>query len=185
MEDNKILDLFLFRSETAIAELEKQYGAYCRSVVARILPDAQAVEECVNDAYLTLWQRIPPEYPLCLRAYLSKIVRNIALSRYRADHAKKRQGVCVALDELKQCIPTGESATIDRIVLSELLERFLGTLSQRDRIIFVKRYWYFCTIDEIAAAGEIGISRVKMSLHRSRKALKKLLQEEGVYFESK
>lgn len=184
MEDNKIIDLFLFRSENAIAEIDKKYGAYCRSIAERILNDPQESEECVNDAYLTLWQKIPPAYPLCLRAFLAKIVRNHAISRYRAEHAKKRQGLCVPLEELKQCVPLGESE-VDRIVLSEVLERFLGTLSQRDRIIFLRRYWYFCTIDEIANLGEIGISRVKMSLHRSRKALKKILEEEGLYFESK
>ena len=82
MEDRKIVELFWNRSEYAIAELAGKYGGLCRSLANRILRDSRDVEECVNDAYLAVWQRIPPERPSPLSAYICGITKNLALKKY-------------------------------------------------------------------------------------------------------
>ncbi len=184
MEDKEILRLFLSRTESAIAETAKKYGPYCDSVARRILSDPSDVEECVNDAYLCLWNSIPPKRPDCLRSYLGRIVRNNAISRLRERHTQRKYAneVSVSLQELEGCLSLGgvEDSVIDRVVIADLLNSFLAGLPRRDRVLFVRRYWYFCTVQELAEQEKMKPSAVKMSLLRSRKALRKLLEQEGV-----
>ena len=77
MEDERIIELFFERSESAVGELDGKYGALCRALSRKIVGSAQDAEECVNDAYLGVWNTVPPERPSPLAAYVCKIVRNI------------------------------------------------------------------------------------------------------------
>ena len=67
MEDREIVELYWQRSESAIAETESKYGAYCRYIARNILRDREDSEECVNDAYLGVWNSScsPPSAPRC------------------------------------------------------------------------------------------------------------------------
>ena len=183
MEDQTIIELFFVRSEQAIAETAKKYGTYCRAIAERILPGQDESDQCLNDAYLKLWQEIPPERPNSLRTFLAKIVQNNALSRYRSAHAEKRTADRYAkpFEELEGCIAGAEGNLIDKIVIADLLNRFLETLKRSDRIIFVRRYWYFYSIAEIARMNDTNEAVVKMSLYRSRKRLRELLKKEGIF----
>ena len=181
MYDEQILGLFFARSEQALQETQKKYGSYARRIVENILPSREDGEECLNDVYLTLWSRIPPEQPASLKAYLGTLARNAAISRYRAAHAEKRGGGAVlSLSELEDCV--GSSSAEERLSvqsLTELLNRFLGGLSKQNRIIFVKRYWCCASVQQIAREMDCSEGTVKMSLHRTRKKLKEYLKKEG------
>ena len=103
MEDTKIIDLFFLRSETAVTELEQKYGTACKSLAFHILNSKEDAEECVNDAYLALWNNIPPNRPNPLRAYLCQIVRNLSIKKYKANTAKKRNSFYdMSLEELAE-----------------------------------------------------------------------------------
>ena len=103
-----IIDLFFERSERAIGELDKKYGAAVKKTAANLLHDAQDVEECVNDAYLGVWNSIPPHRPEPLIAFVCKIARNLAVSRLRSDTARKRdRSLELVLDELEEWLPSG------------------------------------------------------------------------------
>lgn len=183
MDDKEIIDLYFARSERAIAETERKYGPYCHGIANRILENDDDSKECVNDAYLRVWNAIPPEKPVSLRAYLGKITRNLALGRYRADHAKKRGNgsVAVALEELQEAVPSlSPEEAVGRAELVRLIEAFLEDLSPQARAFFLRRYWYFSSVKEIAADYRVGESKVKVSLLRSRNALKARLEKEGV-----
>ena len=184
MEDKEIIDLYWLRSETAIAQTARKYGRYCRSIAHNILHNAEDSEECVSDTYLKAWENIPPRRPKKLAVFLGKITRNLALDRYRFYTAEKRGGgqMPVALEELAACVPAGDETgrIIDQIVLVELLNRFLGELPVSQRKIFMRRYWYVSDIKEIARDYAMTESGVRMSLMRSRKQLKELLEKEGV-----
>ena len=83
MNDKQILDLYWARSEDAISETSKRYGRYCRYIARNILHNDEDSEECVNDTYLKAWETMPPHRPEKLSAFLGKIVRNLALNRYK------------------------------------------------------------------------------------------------------
>lgn len=182
MDDKEIIGLYFARSEEALTETEKKYGPYCHSIAYHILENHDDSKECVNDAYLRVWNAIPPEKPVSLRAYLGKITRNLALGKYRAVHTKKRGGcVAVALEELREATPgLSPDEAVDRAELVQLIEAFLDDLSPQARVFFLRRYWYFSPVKEIAADYHVSVSSVKVSLMRSRNALKTRLEKEGI-----
>lgn len=183
MDDSQIVKLFLERSEQAIAELSDKYGARCRRIAENVLGDREDAEECVNDAYLAVWNTVPPQRPDPLFTYLGRIVRNLAIKRYHANTAKKRNGVYdAALDEIADCIPSPGSVgeELDARETARSVNRFLSGLDRESRILFVRRYWYADSIDELAALFHTGKHNVSVRLSRLRKKLKKHLLKEGV-----
>ncbi len=184
MEDKTIIDLYWARSENAISETEKKYGKYCYQIAYNILSCQEDSEECVNDTYMRAWNSMPQHRPSMLKAFLGKITRNLALNRYKNLTAEKRNSgqIPAVLEELQDCISGTDNTEqiIDDLVLAEIFNRFLGTLTPEQRKIFMRRYWYLCPIKEIAAGLGMGESKVKMSLLRSRNELKKLLEKEGI-----
>lgn len=182
MTDPEIIGLYWARDEEAIRATDKAYGGYCRSIAWNILKNRQDTEECVNDTWLRAWNAMPPKKPDILSVFLGTITRNLSLDRWRGTMAKKRGGqLRRALDELEACVPA-EVSLEDRIAraeLTRLLDRFLQSLSQKDRCIFVRRYWYTDTVSDIARRYTMTESAVKVSLHRSRKKLRTYLEQEG------
>ena len=183
MEDSQIVALFFERSEQAISELDKKYGAAVTRTAANILHDRQDAEECVNDAYLGCWNSIPPHRPSPLGSYVCRIVRNLAVSRLRARGAAKRNGgFALVLDELAECIPSGGDLE-EEMEARELLaavNRFLAALDYEDRFLFVRRYWFADPVKEIAAASHSSEPRVSARLFRLRGKLRKTLIKEGL-----
>lgn len=183
MDDDKIIELFFLRSEEAIGELSKKYGGKCFKVAHNVLGDRRDSEECVNDAYLGVWNSVPPERPDPLLSYVCRIVRNLALKKYHENTAKKRNSnYDVALDEISGCFPSSSSVE-DELESGEIaaaIGDFLGSLGKDDRIMFVRRYWYADTPGEIAALFGKSGHFVSVRLSRIRKALKKHLAEKGV-----
>lgn len=184
MKDDQIVRLFFERSEQAIAELSRAYGALCKNVALHILGNAQDAEECVNDAYLGVWNSIPPHSPNPLRSYVCRIVRNLAIKKYHANTALKRNSVYdVALDELENCFPSSSSVE-DEFSAAEAaraINAFLGTLSRENRVLFVRRYWYADSIDELAALFHANNHTITVRLSRIRAKLNDYLVQEGVF----
>lgn len=183
MEDSHIVALYWARDEQAIAESERMYGRYCYTVADRILHCREDSEECVNDTWLHAWEAMPPHKPSRLATFLGKITRNLALHRAERTQADKRGGgqVPLALDELAECIPDGtRDRVVDAVMLADILDRFLDSLPEQQRRMFVQRYWYVCSVRDIARQMGVGESRVKVALHRAREKLRTMLQEEGI-----
>ena len=183
MEDAKIIDLFFLRSETAVTELEQKYGTACKSLAFHILNSKEDAEECVNDAYLALWNNIPPNRPNPLRAYLCQIVRNLSIKKYKANTAKKRNSFYdMSLEELAECIPARETVEDqwDARELGKHLDAFLSTLDQKNRILFVRRYWFSASLAELASEFHITEHNAAVRLSRIRAKLRNYLSKEGI-----
>lgn len=183
MEDNKIVELYWERSESAIKETQKKYGNYCQSIAMNILGSFPDAEECVSDAFLQAWNSIPPQKPLSLAAYIGKITRNLAINRSIHQGAQKRSArVTMVLDEVEEFLPSpidGASLS-DELALKEAINHFLGTLSAEHRVVFLRRYWYMCSVKEIAKELRLSESNVKIILHRTRAKFKDYLEKEGI-----
>ena len=185
MEDAQIINLYWERSEDAIAETACKYGNYCYYIAYNILHSNEDSEECVNDTYLKAWKSIPPYRPNSLPSFLGKITRNLSLNRADYKKAEKRNSgqTIYALDEFAECVTT--SNEIDKVVnrdaVVSIFNDFLGSLSKRNRMVFVRRYWYFSSIAEIAK--EYGLSEIntKVILLRCRDKLRIKLEKEGVF----
>ena len=180
MEDKSIIELYFARNEAAIAETDRKYGSYCRAIAYRILEDRLDSEEVANDTYLRLWNSIPPKKPDPLKPYVGRVSRNLALDVYDVKHAKKRNGVTLALEELAECLPSEDGRELgESAALSDALSRFISSLPERDKVIFVRRYFYLCPIAEIAKSLSLKESTTAMTLSRTREKLRKHLAKEG------
>jgi len=179
MDDKGIVELFWQRSEDALTECKIKYGGYCRTIAKNILHDSGYADECVNDTLLRVWNAIPPEKPSRLKAFLAKITRNLALDRYEAAHTQKRGGgrVAIALEELAD-IPSPEKTGSGEI--TKAINDFLHSEPHENTDIFLKRYWYFCSIREIADEYGYSESKVISILFRMRGRLKEKLESEGL-----
>ena len=183
MEDEEIIQLFNERSEQAISELDLKYGKLCRSISNGILHCYEDVEECVNDTYLGVWNRIPPEHPNPLIAFICRIVRNISIAKYKYSTAKKRNSIYdVCLDELEECIesPSNTEEQFDSSLLSGYIDEFLDSIDFTYRVIFVQRYWFFSDFSSIAAKTGLSEGNVRVRISRIRKKLKDYLKLKGV-----
>lgn len=182
MDDKQIVDLFFQRNEEAIKQTEQKYSRYCNYIAANILQSHQDCEECVSDAYMRLWNSIPPNRPDSLKSYLGTVTRNLALDRYDKSTAKKRKSSAeLVYDEIAECIPdTGSSDLTEELALKNALNKFLGSLNQKKRIVFMQRYWYLSSVKDIAAQNGLTENNVKIMLMRLRAKLKKFLEKEGI-----
>ncbi|MBQ8524330.1 MAG: RNA polymerase sigma factor [Clostridia bacterium] len=184
MDDSKIIELYWQRSECAISATSEKYGKYCYAIAYNILGNRSDSEECVNDTYLRTWESIPPKRPSKLSAYLGMITRNLSIDRYRSMSVEKRgKGqIPLVLDEMRYCFDTCDDL-VDSIAISEVINAFLKGLSDEKRRIFLRRYWYFSSIKEIAKDFGYGESKVKMMLLRLREELLMHMNKEGYSYE--
>ncbi len=183
LEDIQIIDLYWKRNESAITETDVKYGGFCRRISNNILHNLWDSEECVSDAYTRCWDTMPPQRPMSLRAYLGAILRNLSISRYRAEHARKRFGGAeLLLSELSDCVPAPENVqrTVEAGELGELIGDWLQGLEKEDRVLFVRRYWNGDSVKELA--GELGLrpNALTKRLLRLRESLRRKLEREGV-----
>ncbi len=171
MDDCRIVDLYLQRDENAVSETEKKYGRYCFSIARNILHDDEDAAECVNDTYLGAWNSIPPHNPENLQAFLGKIARNLSLKKWRERSAGKRGGgnTDISFDELEECIPSGQNIDehLESKELTAIINAFLETLPDNERRVFLRRYWYFDSIEDICIRIGFARSKVKMRIKRT------------------
>lgn len=183
MEDSQIIELFFVRAEGAVAELTQKYGRLCRSIAYNILSSRQDAEECENDTYLRVWDTVPPVRPESLRAYVSRIVRNLSLDRLRYRLRQKRgNSYDILLSELSECIPderTDVEASADDTVIRSI-EAYLRTLDESTRILFVRRYFHMESVESLAKRYGLKASSVSTRLLRTRARLRIWLEQEGV-----
>lgn len=177
--DNNIIELLFQRKEDALAEIQDEYGLLCKKIAYGILKNNEDTEECLNTAYLKVWNSVPPNRPDSLRAYLCRIVRNNAFDVYEK---QKKENLQSSFDELSEIItdPKTIESLIDGRELSEHLNGFLESEKPLNRKLFTARYYYNMSLEEISERFGIGEATVKVRLFRIRKGLKKYLSERGV-----
>ena len=184
MEDSQIIDLFFARSEEAIQTLSEKYGAIYRRLSLNILRDPMDAEECVNDAYLAVWKTVPPAKPSPFLPYLCRIVRNLSIERYRKRRADKRDdALTLSWDELEPRLPSAGSPEeeTDARELTRLINRYLESLSQQDQLLFMRRYWFLDSYQEIAKLSGLSEKNVSVRLTRLRQKLRIYLQKNEVH----
>ena len=185
MEDEKIVDLYWQRSESAIRETEIKYDRYLTKIANNILADAEDSRESVNDTYLAAWNSMPPHRPGVLSTYLGKLTRRISIDCFRRRTRQKRGGseYEVSLSELGDCVSGGN--TTEEIVnvrlLADAIGIFLRLQSEEALNAFIGRYYYLDSLKEVAAYCGMTESKCKSLLHRTRLGLKDYLTKEGFF----
>ncbi len=183
MEDNEIISMFMSRNENALRETQNKYGAYLYKIACNILGSGEDSAECVNDTYYKAWESIPPAVPSKLSTYLGALVRNISITLLRKRNAEMRapSQYAMSLDELADCVSSSDTVEqhVDLGLLAGTISAYLRTVKQEARSIFMCRYYFGDSISEIAADFGYTESKIKSSLLRTRKGLKKYLEDQG------
>lgn len=182
MEDHNIVELYLTRDEEAIRETESKYGKLCYQIAYNILGVREDAEECVSDTYIGIWNAIPPARPKFFKAFMCKIARNLSLKRLAYLQQKKRsRDIEISLEELETVLPDHRYAPemTDEDV-GQAIERFLWMQKTDSRDVFVRRYYFFDSVAEIAKRYSFTESKVKNMLHHTRNKLREYLIGEGI-----
>ena len=185
LSDEAIIDLYWNRNEKAITETDRKYKRYLYSIAYNILHDHPDCEECLNDTYLGTWNSIPPHKPSIFQIFLSKIMRNTAVTRYKHNTASKRipSEMTTSLDELEPYIPVPNSQQEYLLnELSRLLSVYLRSLPERSAFIFICRYYCSDRVSDIAAMLHISERTVFRELSEIREGLKQFLEKEGYFY---
>lgn len=184
MKDSQIVNLFINRNESALLEISQKYERYCHSISYNILGNHEDAKECVNDTYMAAWKSIPPHKPEMLSTYLGKLARRISLNKWRNATAQKRGGgeITLVLEELQDVIRDENNVEniMERKMLTQAINEWLKNLPVTERDVFVCRYWYFASIEEISEKFSYSESKTKSMLFRSRKKLYDYLEKEGL-----
>ena len=183
LSDEKIIELYWSRNEKAIEETDLKYKKYLFSIAYNIVHDQLDCEECLNDTYLGTWNAIPPQKPRVLKAFLTVIMRRIAINRY---HSNLRKNVVpseltVSLSEIEDFISGDDdvSAEFDAERLGRVISDFVRSLSERKQFIFMSSFYVADSIDTIASDLRLSRSMVNKELAAIKIALKEILESEG------
>ena len=182
MDDLQIIELYFARDEHAIKETDRKYGKLCFQVAKNLLFNNEDSEECVNDTYLTVWNKIPPTRPNNFIAFICKITRNLSLKRLEVSNAMKRSaGTIISMSELEKALPDQCIAPdVEDEELGKLISAFLWSERELDRNVFLRKYWFFDSISDIAERYSLTENNVKSLLFRSRNRLREFLKKEGI-----
>lgn len=181
--DEAIVELYWQRDETAIQLTDDKYGKYLYAIAYHILHDSMDCEECLNDTYLGTWNRIPPAKPSPLQLFVAKIMRNIAVDKFRGRIAQKRipSEMMISLEELDGCLSYAPAPAEEYNMkeLCQLLNSYLHSLPERQEFAFVCRYYYADSVEDIAKMLDVGAATVYRDLKVVRENLKNCLIKEG------
>lgn len=182
MVEAQIIELYVARDERAIDETISKYGNLCFRIAQNILHNNEDSEECVNETYLSLWNTIPPTRPSNFSAFICKITRNVSLRRLEQLGAQKRSANAVVyLSELEDSLADNLFVSmIDDIGFGEVLSNFLYSEKEVARNVFLRRYWFFDSVSEIARQYSFSESKVKSMLFHTRNRLREYLRKEGI-----
>ncbi len=184
MQDEQIIELYWTRNQQAVQETAAKYGGLLGKISWNILSNHEDAEECVNDTYLRAWNAIPPTRPSAFQAWLSRIIRNLSLDRWKQRQADKRgSGMEVLLGELEDCVPASRGhpeSVLEEQALADLLNGFLRQISRENCRIFLQRYWYGEPVAVIAVRLGCRQGKIKSSLYRTRQALRIYLEKEEI-----
>ncbi len=184
VDDESIVELYLKRDENALTATSEKYGRRLTSLAKHITEDDFTADECVNDTYMETWNSIPPNEPRSyFYPFLARITRHISLNRCEKEHAKKRSGKLVDLgEELDLCVagPDNTESVVDDIVLKASLNKFLSSLDEEKRNIFLRRYWFTDDIETLSKRFGYSESKIKSMLMRLRNKLREQLHEDGI-----
>lgn len=185
MADEQIIELYWQRKENAIQETDRKYGQLLFGIAYNILHDRSDCEECRNDTYLGAWNAIPPARPVAFPAFITRIMRNIALNRYKEKTSRKRipSELTVSMEDLCDTLHSDETVegAYEAEEVGRIINDYVRHLPERQRYIFIDRFYLAEPVETIAAALSVSAITVYREIDKIKQGLKLRLEKEGIY----
>ena len=182
LRDEEIVELYWQRNENAIKETDIKYQKQLIAIAHNIVHDKLDCEECLNDTYLNTWNAIPPAKPFAFLAFLSTIMRRIAVNRYYENTRKKRipAELTASLSDLEDFIEDGNmNDELDTRELGKIINNYVHSLTERQMYIFISRYYFAEPINHIMSTLKVSKSTVNKEIATIKSGLKSVLEQEG------
>lgn len=183
MTDEKIVQMYWEREESAVIETQNKYEKFLTKIAYNILFDMEDSMESVNDTYLYAWKSIPPHKPMKLSTYLAKIIRRVSIDMLRKKGRSKRipSEYMTSLSELEEIISDKQplEEQIETKELAKAINGYLKQLRPEARQLFVGRYYFLDSLKEVAVYCGMSEAKAKSILYRTRCGLKTYLEQEG------
>lgn len=177
MNDKECLQRLRQDDSEALEEAMDCYSGYVMAVLSKTLGvwgTAEDREELLSDAFVSLWRsrrKLRPDSNL--KYWLAVVARNGAAQHLRRFHAE----IPLTESELTQ-EETAVFDLLEREERSKLLHQAMEQLSEIDRDIFLRYYFWKQSIRLIATETHIKESTIKSKLARGRNKLKSLFVKE-------
>jgi RNA polymerase sigma-70 factor (ECF subfamily) len=183
--DEEIIEMYWQREEKAIEHTDEKYGKFLFRIAYNILGDRSDCEECKNDTYLGVWNAVPPTRPVVFPAFITRIMRRIAINLYKKKTSQKRvpSELTVSMEELQNSLHSGEyvDREYEAADLGKLIGDYVKELSDKEQYMFVGRYYMAESVQSIAKELGITVSAVYKALDKIKIGLKGYLERNGVY----
>lgn len=165
----------------ALGKIIDAFSGYVCAVLRNFSRGAlseQDIDELCSDVFYRLWQRRENlDAEMGLKAYLSAIARNAVKNRFRAQKPPAENIEDISELELADGFSIEELA--ERRELMRALYEALETLSDAEREVFLRFYFYGEKSSEIAIKTGAAESSVRSKLSRTRAKLREYLTERG------
>lgn len=184
MTDEKIVAEIKQRDEHAICYIMEKYSKLLWGVVDAILKNVgtqQDVEECVADVFIALWER-PEQFDPTkgkLRSWLCILARSRALDRYR----ELSRHYTVSIEDVMLIGRMGVQEYVIREETRRELADALNALSDAERDILIRRYYFEQKPRDIAVALDMPVKQINNYLYRSKQKLRQAVSGKEVHHE--
>jgi len=170
-------------SDEAFTQLVETYQKPIFNLCYRMLGEPEAAEDAAQETFLRAYQNLHRyddsrafgTWILSIAAhYCIDLLRKKKFKMFSMD-AENDDGTTFELPDASAPDPEAESINKQQ---RDRLHHLLKNLDATDRAAVIMRYWYDFSEIEIAKSLNLTVSAVKSRLHRSRKALAGMWQEE-------
>lgn len=183
--DEQIIELYWRREEKAIQETDKKYGQFLFRIAYNILHERLDCEECQNDTYLGVWNAIPPTRPTVFLAFITQIMRRIAINRYKEKASKKRipSELTISMEDVNGTLHGDDSVAVkyEMAEVGKIINNYVRELSDRQRYIFIDRFYLAESVETIATDLSISVPTVYREIDKIKHSLKLYLEWNDVY----
>ena len=178
MQESDLITMLRKRHPEAAETLIRHHGPLMRYIINPIVPNEQDREECFSEAVMRILEKVSlyDEKRGSWTAWITAVTRRVALNKRR--DSGKFDEESELTEQIPSPAPTPEESMLQQERQS-LLKWAIDCLSQADRMILYRKYYYLQTTAQIAA--ELGMTEraVEGRLYRIKKRLRKLLGGDG------
>lgn len=181
LNDDKIIKLLKQNPSKGLSCAIDTYGALVKTIAVRIIgyENQRDIEECVSDVFVELWKSIDnyDENKGILKNYIISIARFVSINAFKRKLNKEQ---LIPLEENELEFELDLENEVFKTINKDIIKETLNSLPQPDRDIFIRRYYLYESIKEIASSLNLNDKAVENKLYRGKDKLKTSLINNGI-----
>lgn len=181
MNEEKIIELLKNYPSKGLSCAIDVYGPLVKTIVSRIIghENQQDIEECISDVFVELWKSINnyDENKGILKNYIISIARNVSINTFNRKINKRE---LIPLEENDFELEFDLNDEVSKSINREIIKNTISNLEQPDKDIFIRRYYLYEPVKDIASSLNLSAKFVENKLYRGKDKLKSALINSGI-----